>query len=94
MTDGDTTALEGLPPSAKLVYAVLEEDGPMTQKAIVDATELAPSTVHDALERLAALGVVEEQFYVADGRQDLYVVSRPPTLGSAVRGSDVTSRDD
>ena len=93
MRDGDTAALGDLPPSAELVYAVLERDGPLTQKAIVDATELAPSTVHDALERLAALGAVEEQFYPADGRQDLYVVRQPPTLESAERGSDNTPRD-
>ena len=46
-TDGDDLA--DLPPSAKLVYKVLEYDGPLTQR-----------------------GIVEEDIYFADARQNLY----------------------
>ncbi len=64
--------LEDLPPSAKLVYKVLEYDGPLTQKRIVEETMLSARTVRYALERLEDRGVVDEDVYFADARQSLY----------------------
>ena len=71
-TDGDD--LSELPPSAKLVYKVLEYDGPLTQKGIVEESMLSARTVRYALERLDDIGVVEEDVYFADARQNLYEI--------------------
>ena len=64
--------LDELPPSAKLVFKVLEYDGPLTQKRIVEETMLSARTVRYALERLEDRGVVDEDIYFADARQSLY----------------------
>lgn len=64
--------LDDLPPSAKLVFKVLEYDGPMTQKALVEESMLSARTVRYALERLSDRGVIEEEIYFADARQSLY----------------------
>jgi len=68
----DDSVLEDLPPSAKLVFKVLEYDGPLTQKRIVEETMLSARTVRYALERLEDRGVVDEDIYFADARQSLY----------------------
>lgn len=72
----DDSVLEDLPPSAKLVYKVLEYDGPLTQKRIVEETMLSARTVRYALERLEDRGVVDEDIYFADARQSLYQLTR------------------
>lgn len=74
MTDSDEGSIENLPPSAKLVYKVLEYDGPLTQKGIVEESMLSARTVRYALERLDAVGVIEEDVYFADARQNLYEI--------------------
>ena len=78
MTDSDGEAIADLPPSAKLVYKVLEYDGPLTQKGIVEESMLSARTVRYALERLDEVGVVEEDVYFADARQNLYEISDQP----------------
>ncbi|MFB6300347.1 MAG: helix-turn-helix transcriptional regulator [Halobacteriales archaeon] len=80
MTD---EALSDLPPSAKLVYKVLEYNGSMTQKAIVEESMLSARTVRYALERLEEIGVVSEDVYFADARQNLYEIT-VDTGGSSV----------
>jgi len=72
MTETDGEGISDLPPSAKLVYKVLEYDGPLTQKGIVEESMLSARTVRYALERLDEVGVVEEDVYFADARQNLY----------------------
>ena len=64
--------LAELPPSAKLVYKVLQYKGPLTQKGIVEESMLSARTVRYALERLAEVGAVTEDVYFADARQNLY----------------------
>jgi len=64
-----------VPPSAKLVYKVLEYDGAMTQKGIVEHSMLSQRTVRDALARLRELEVVSEEVYIPDARQNLYTLS-------------------
>lgn len=67
--------VEDLPPSRKLVYLVLEEAGPCTQKDVIERTTLAPRTARDALDDLVDHGVVEKQPYLGgDARQSLYTV--------------------
>jgi DNA-binding MarR family transcriptional regulator len=72
MTESDGEGIADLPPSAKLVYKVLEYDGPLTQKGIVEESMLSARTVRYALERLDEVGVIEEDVYFADARQNLY----------------------
>jgi transcription initiation factor IIE alpha subunit len=72
MTD---QTIQDAPPSAKLVYKVLEYNGGLTQKAIVEKSMLSQRTVRDALSRLDELGVVSEEVYIPDARQNLYTLS-------------------
>ncbi|MFB6136894.1 MAG: winged helix-turn-helix domain-containing protein [Halobacteriaceae archaeon] len=67
--------LDDLPPSAKLVYKVLEYDAPLTQKQIAEESMLSARTVRYALDRLSDRGVIEEDIYFADARQSLYELS-------------------
>jgi DNA-binding MarR family transcriptional regulator len=75
MPDETADSLDDLPPSAKLVYKVLEYDGPLTQKQLIEESMLSARTVRYALERLEALDVVSEDAYFADARQNLYQVA-------------------
>ncbi len=72
MADSDGEELTDLPPSAKLVYKVLEYHGAMTQKSIVEESMLSARTVRYALERLEDIDIVSEDVYFADARQNLY----------------------
>ena len=74
MTEADEEELGDLPPSAKLVYKVLEYNGPLTQKKIVAESMLSARTVRYALERLDDIGVITEDVYFADARQNLYEI--------------------
>ena len=75
MTDSAGESIADLPPSAKLVYKVLEYNGPLTQKGIVEESMLSARTVRYALERLDEVGVVDEDVYFADARQNLYEIT-------------------
>lgn len=74
MAGSDSEGLEDLPPSAKLVFKVLEYNGSLTQKQIVQESMLSARTVRYALERLQEIGVVDEDIYFADARQNLYTL--------------------
>ena len=69
--------LEELPPSAKLVFKVLEHDGPLTQKRLVEESMLSARTVRYALDRLDDCDVIEESVYFQDARQSLYSLQSP-----------------
>jgi transcription initiation factor IIE alpha subunit len=73
-TQSELTDIDDLPPSAKLVFKVLEYKGSLTQKEIVEESMLSARTVRYALERLEELEVVTEDVYFADARQSLYEV--------------------
>jgi len=64
--------LEELPPSALLVYRVLEEDQPRTQQEIRDESYLCKRTCNHALKRLSDEGLIESQPSPDDARQTLY----------------------
>ncbi|GAA0654716.1 helix-turn-helix transcriptional regulator [Salarchaeum japonicum] len=64
--------LSELPPSAKLVVKVLEYNGGLTQKEIVEKSRLSQRTVRDALDRLQENDLVEKDIYIPDARQNLY----------------------
>ena len=78
MSETDTEGLVDLPPSAKLVYKVLEYNGALTQKGIVEESMLSARTVRYALERLEGIEAVDEDVYFADARQNLYEVTPEP----------------
>jgi predicted transcriptional regulator len=82
MAESDAEELSDLPPSAKLVFKVLEYNGPMTQKGIVEESMLSARTVRYALERLEEIDTVEEDVYFADARQNLYEITPPADADS------------
>ena len=71
-----------MPPSAKLVYKVLESSGLLTQKDIIKKTYLPPRTVRYALNRLRDENVLVERFYFKDARQSLYGLNSPVVVGA------------
>ena len=80
-----------VPPSAKLVYKVLEYNGALTQKQIVERSMLSQRTVRDALARLREISVVSEEVYIPDARQNLYELTVPAeaaTEAAAPESSD------
>jgi len=85
---GTDEELEDLPPSAKLVFKVLEYDGPLTQKQIVQESMLSARTVRYALERLQEIGMVDEDVYFADARQSLYELTEEEPTVEADGGED------
>jgi NAD+ kinase len=66
---------QDLPPSAKLVLKVLEYQGMLTQKEIIEETMLPSRTVRYALSILLADGFVKKRTSLRDGRQGLYQVA-------------------
>ena len=70
-------AIGHLPPSAKLVFKVLEIDGQLTQKDLIERTALPSRTVRYALRRLAAEELLIERFHFMDARQSLYALPWP-----------------
>ncbi|WP_317176194.1 helix-turn-helix domain-containing protein [Halomontanus rarus] len=82
MTGPNREQVTDLPPSAKLVFTVLEREQKLTQKDIVEESRLSPRTVRYALKRLESIGVVEEEIYFADARQRLYHVTETESIAS------------
>lgn len=72
MANDGKQKLVDLPPSAKLVYYVISEKGPLTQKAIIGESLLPARTVRDALNRLEDLSAITKQIDLSDPRQRLY----------------------
>jgi len=73
-----------LPPSAKLVFKVLEANGQMTQKDIIRETVLPSRTVRYALSRLKDEQILMERFNFSDSRQSLYEIRRHGSMALAV----------
>lgn len=76
--DEQAAQVDEFSPSVKLVYKTLEYEGPLTQKQLVEQTQLARSTVSEAVTRLERVGLVEERFLASDARQRLYVLAEEP----------------
>ena len=91
MVDPSAEAISDLPPSAKLVYTVLEYNGGMTQKGIVEESMLSARTVRYALERLEEIDAISEDVYFADARQNLYEIT-PEAMAEAA--ADAAAADD
>lgn len=81
--------LQELTPSGKLVLKLLEYDGGLTQKQLVERSRLSARTVRNALGDLEDAGVLERKVYPPDARQTLYVLTEQPpsaTTGEDARG--------
>jgi hypothetical protein len=74
----DLDAVDYLPPSARHVFDILAQNGPLTQKELISKTDLPPRTVRYALCRLRDEEILEERFSFQDARQSLYSL---PTTG-------------
>jgi|GEM_PF-316479 len=72
MDDGTRELLAPLPPSAKLVYYVLDEEGRFDQTGLAEETRLSTRTVRFAVEKLAEIGLVEEGLCPQDARRSVY----------------------
>jgi DNA-binding MarR family transcriptional regulator len=81
--------VQDLPPSAKLVLKVLEYNGGLTQKQIVENSRLSQRTVRDALDRLQSADVVEKDIYIPDARQNLYRLVVDVEDDAAEQGTEI-----
>lgn len=61
-----------LPPSAKLVYKVLEIESPLLQSDIRDRTRLSKRTTRHAISLLKEDDLIEEHVYIPDARKRTY----------------------
>lgn len=69
-------SLYDLPPSAKLVFKVLEEEGQLTQAQLASHSLLAPRTVRYALNELREIDAVNEEVDFRDARKRIYSLER------------------
>ncbi|MDQ2052273.1 rhodanese-like domain-containing protein [Natronolimnohabitans sp. A-GB9] len=65
-------ALEDLPPSSKFIYKTLDDEGPMTLKALTEETLLSSRTVRYGLDQLDDVGLIDSSPALHDGRQTCY----------------------
>jgi DNA-binding MarR family transcriptional regulator len=73
MTDPDfRERLRELPPSAKLVAKVLEDESPMSQGQLAEESLLPDRTVRYALNRLEEADLVGSRYSVHDARKQVY----------------------
>jgi transcription initiation factor IIE alpha subunit len=77
VTEPAVPTIGHLPPSAKLVYKVLEANGHLTQKDLIRETSLPSRTVRYALGRLKDNKFLVERHYFTDARQSLYGLNKP-----------------
>jgi len=61
-----------IPPSAKVVYDLLKQNGPLTAKDILRQCNLAPRTVRYALKKLLDAKMIKRLPNLNDMRQNVY----------------------
>ena len=69
-----TKETKSLPPSAKLVYKILSYEGNLTQKEVINISNLPERTVRYALGLLLKKRLITQQSYLNDARQTVYGV--------------------
>ena len=78
--DGDATpeeryrALVDAPPSAKLVYKVLERESPLSRREISERSVLPVRTTNHALDHLREGDVVRRERDLSDARRRVYAL--------------------
>ncbi|MFX1520795.1 MAG: MarR family transcriptional regulator [Promethearchaeota archaeon] len=73
-----TSGLEvykNIPPSAKTVYDLIKENGPITAKDIQNGCKLAPRTVRYALKILLDAQLIQRLPNLKDMRQNVYRIT-------------------
>ncbi len=65
-----------LPPSAREIYKILVDEGPMTTKEVLSRVNYASRTVRYALKKLISLGLVRKVPYLLDMRQSKYLAHK------------------
>ncbi|ARS88674.1 MarR family transcriptional regulator [Natrarchaeobaculum aegyptiacum] len=80
-TDDQEPTIEDCPPSAKLVYKVLEYEAPLTQEGIAAESRLCPRTVRYALGTLEESSLVASRVSLEDARQSQYWIPEGTTPG-------------
>jgi DNA-binding MarR family transcriptional regulator len=65
-------AYNNVPPSAKTVYNLIKEKGPITAKDIQNDCRLAPRTVRYALKILLEASLIQRLPNLKDMRQNVY----------------------
>jgi DNA-binding MarR family transcriptional regulator len=75
MSDTGEQKLGDLPPSAKLVFWVIDQEEPVTQKRIVEETLLPKRTVRYGIDRLIDINIITKQRNPYDARQLLYTIA-------------------
>ena len=89
---------EGLPNSARQVFATLAEQGPLTHKDLVRVTGMPGRTVRYAVGRLREVGVVSSRGNLQDCRQCYFFLDcRTGAEGDACaivphRGANIVAR--
>ncbi|QLG47909.1 MarR family transcriptional regulator [Natrinema halophilum] len=71
--------IEGLPPSAKFVLWILEDEGELTQQELNEQITLPSRTVRWALNRLEDEEIIESRPYTGDARKSVYTISGTDT---------------
>jgi len=87
MDDAVRDRLEPLPPSAKLVYYVLDAEGRFDQTGLAEATRLSTRTVRFAIDKLDTAGLIREGFCPTDARRSVY---EPADIGGVETPADAT----
>lgn len=72
----ETPALDGLPPSARQVFATLSTAGPLTHRDLVRETGMPERTVRYAVGRLKEAGVIGARCNLQDCRQCYFFVAK------------------
>lgn len=88
MTSEVPDGLREMPPSSKLVYKVLEHEGPLTQRQLAENSLLPTRTVRYALDRLREEEIVEERLYIQDARKRLYRLTDDADAEERLRASN------
>lgn len=68
-----------LPPSAKFILKILEYEGQLTQKEIIEKTMLPSRTVRNALSILIRKGLIQRQVIIRGGNKEVIVYSLKST---------------
>ena len=74
MVSVDDDRVAALPPSAKVVYLVLQADDCLDRGELRSRTALPEDTLDDALASLRDVGVVDRQVVAGDARHRRYTL--------------------
>lgn len=72
MTAARRETIHDLPPSAKLLFKIIEQEGSLTKQQLVAESRLSKQTTRLALNRLKDADLLDEAVSRSDARQSLY----------------------